>query len=307
MATPAPACTVYFDGACPLCRREIAHYRSQAGAASMAWVDVAGGDAAALGAGLSRDAALARLHVRQQDGSLVSGAAAFAAIWSQLPAYGWLARLASRRSVLGLMNVAYSGFLRLRPLWRRGQAPASALPQSVLAILRTDYVGEVGVVQLHRGILAVARDGTVRAFASGRLATGLLQEQRLRRALPAAARSRLLPLARAAGWLAGAVAALLGPRAVFAAAAAVERLIDRRYAGQIEQLSRLPELAEPRAMLAACRRREREPRHGAAVGHDEHAGAPSRSADRRACSVRRGGELALVQPLRSAPLMEPQP
>ena len=54
MSMPTPACTVYFDGACPLCRREIAHYRSQKGAASMAWVDIATSDNASLGADLSR-------------------------------------------------------------------------------------------------------------------------------------------------------------------------------------------------------------------------------------------------------------
>ena len=128
MSMPTPACTVYFDGACPLCRREIAHYRSQKGAASMAWVDIATSDDASLGADLSRADALTRLHVRQADGALVSGAAAFAAIWNHLPAYGWLARIASRRPVMKAMDLAYSWFLRLRPLWRGAEKPAATPP-----------------------------------------------------------------------------------------------------------------------------------------------------------------------------------
>lgn len=119
MPDSAADCVVYFDGACPLCRREIAHYRGQEGAAAIAWIDAAGCDSAALGADLSRDAALARLHARRADGTLVSGVAAFAMIWSRLPAYRWLAPLVARRPVLAILEFAYSAFLRLRPLWRR--------------------------------------------------------------------------------------------------------------------------------------------------------------------------------------------
>lgn len=119
MQPPATPCTVYFDGACPLCRREIGHYQRQAGAETIAWVDVSRCDASALGSDLDRADALARLHVRDAEGRLVSGAAAFAAIWARLPAYGWLARLGTRRPILRLMDLAYAGFLRVRRLWRR--------------------------------------------------------------------------------------------------------------------------------------------------------------------------------------------
>jgi predicted DCC family thiol-disulfide oxidoreductase YuxK len=96
-STTQGTCTVYFDGACPICRREIAHYRTREGAADISWVDVTESAAADLGTDLERDAALARLHVRREDGSLVSGAAAFATIWGRLPAYAWLGRIAEWR------------------------------------------------------------------------------------------------------------------------------------------------------------------------------------------------------------------
>jgi len=41
MPETIPALTVYFDGACPLCRREIAHYRSRDRAARIAFLDIA--------------------------------------------------------------------------------------------------------------------------------------------------------------------------------------------------------------------------------------------------------------------------
>jgi len=111
-------CTVYFDGGCPLCCREVAHYRALVGAETIAWVDVASSDTATLGPGLTREAALARMHLRREDGSLLSGAAAFAALWSALRPYRWLGRLASWPPVLGCLEIGYRGFLRVRRVWR---------------------------------------------------------------------------------------------------------------------------------------------------------------------------------------------
>jgi len=123
--TPPASCTVYFDGACPVCRREIAHYRRQRGADAIAWVDASSCDDAALGSGLERAVVLSRFHVREADGSLASGAAAFVAIWRRLPAFGWLAALASSRPMLALLDAGYAIFLRLRPWWRPAAAGAS--------------------------------------------------------------------------------------------------------------------------------------------------------------------------------------
>ncbi|AWB22130.1 DUF393 domain-containing protein [Methylobacterium currus] len=113
--------TVYYDGACPLCRTEIGHYRRCAGAERVRFVDLATmDDDAALGSGLDRAAAQARFHVREADGRLVSGAAAFARLWRRLPAWRWLGRLVElrvfgRRPVLALSEAAYRLFLPLRP------------------------------------------------------------------------------------------------------------------------------------------------------------------------------------------------
>lgn len=108
-----PALTVYFDGACPLCAREIALYRGCRGAERIAFVDVAVGEP--LGTGLDRATALARFHVRDADGRLVSGAAAFARLWAQLPAWRPLALVLRLPGALWVAERAYRAFLPLRP------------------------------------------------------------------------------------------------------------------------------------------------------------------------------------------------
>lgn len=112
------AVTVYFDGACPVCSREIAGYRRQAGAEHCVWVDASSCPESALGAGLSREAALARFHVRSADGALIDGVRGFAALWCVLPRFAWAGRIASLRFVSRLLDLAYSVFLRVRPLWQ---------------------------------------------------------------------------------------------------------------------------------------------------------------------------------------------
>ena len=113
MSTP-PKKTIYFDGACPLCSIEIAHYKRQSGANDLCFLDISR-DGADPGEGLTRAAALARFHVRAPDGTLLSGAAAFVSIWQDLPKWRWAARLARLPGVLPLLELAYRAFLPLRP------------------------------------------------------------------------------------------------------------------------------------------------------------------------------------------------
>lgn len=121
--------TVYYDGSCPLCTFEINHYATQQGSDHLCFVDVSRAGTS-IGPDLAVQDAMARFHVRQRDGRLVSGARAFTAIWQQLPRWRWAARLANLPGVMMALELAYKLFLPARPLLSRLAAAlgASAVP-----------------------------------------------------------------------------------------------------------------------------------------------------------------------------------
>lgn len=106
--------TVYFDGGCPLCRAEINHYRKQEGADKICFRDVSISEEVLAG-DLTKEQALERFHVRGNDGLLLSGAAAFVAVWSTLPRWKWAARVAALPGILMMLEIAYRLFLPVRP------------------------------------------------------------------------------------------------------------------------------------------------------------------------------------------------
>jgi predicted DCC family thiol-disulfide oxidoreductase YuxK len=112
------ALKVYYDGACPVCSREIGYYRSRPGTHGFTWINVNACDPSALGPDLSREAAMARMHIRLADGTLVSGAAAFAAMWRSMPGFRWLGRLLGVQPFGLFAEIGYRGFLVMRKLWR---------------------------------------------------------------------------------------------------------------------------------------------------------------------------------------------
>lgn len=112
--TPAPAepgLTVWYDGACPLCAREIAFMRRLDDTGQVTFVDLT----TTQDTPLPRQAMLERFHVSTPDGATRAGAAAFATVWRQLPATRPLGRLAFWPPLLAVLERAYDLFLRFRP------------------------------------------------------------------------------------------------------------------------------------------------------------------------------------------------
>ena len=132
--TQHPPLTVLYDGACPLCRREISVYRGLQplnAETPVCFVDVSNADLP-LPLGTTREQLLARFHVRGPDGHLLSGAQAFLALWAALPGWRWLARLGHLPGMTWTMERGYRLFLRWRPqmqrLARRLDQPGTRLP-----------------------------------------------------------------------------------------------------------------------------------------------------------------------------------
>ncbi len=110
--------TVLYDGACPLCRREIGVYQGLKPLQPLRWHDVSLPQSA-LPNGGDRAAYLARFHVQQGDGKVLSGAAAFIALWLTLPGWRWLGRMGSLPGATPLLELVYHFFLLLRPAMQR--------------------------------------------------------------------------------------------------------------------------------------------------------------------------------------------
>lgn len=108
--------TVWFDGSCPLCRREIALMRRLDNRHRIDFIDVA--DGATGGCPLDRSALLARFHA-QEGQRLLSGAAAFAAMWRAIPLLRPLGEAARFPPLLAVLELAYGGFLKIRPMLQR--------------------------------------------------------------------------------------------------------------------------------------------------------------------------------------------
>ena len=101
---------VWFDGGCPLCRREIALMRWLDRRHAIEFVNVIDAQACPL----PRGEMLAQLHARE-DGRLLNGAAAFAAMWRAIPLLRPLGIMARSQWVLRLLERLYNVFLLARP------------------------------------------------------------------------------------------------------------------------------------------------------------------------------------------------
>ena len=110
-----PYVTVWYDSECPLCVREIRLMRRLDRRGAIRFVDIQAGSDCPLDA----ETLLARFHAREGTGPIVSGAAAFAAMWRAIPIFRPLGLAAQNRVVLWVLERLYIGFLKLRPALQR--------------------------------------------------------------------------------------------------------------------------------------------------------------------------------------------
>ncbi len=128
--------TVYFDGLCIVCSREIDHYRKSRGADRIVFVDICGAGFDPAIHGLDLFSVHKVMHVKRSDGSLAVRVDAFIAIWETLPGYTWLARTASFSLIRSLLEVGYDAFVAIRPYLPRRRATAAQCDTSPYCDIR---------------------------------------------------------------------------------------------------------------------------------------------------------------------------
>lgn len=107
--------TVWFDASCPLCLREIALMQRLDSRNAIYFVDVAD---PATTCPIDRRTLLARFHA-EENGKMLSGAAAFGAMWRAIPLLRPLGQLAQNRHALRFLEWLYIKFLSVRPTLQR--------------------------------------------------------------------------------------------------------------------------------------------------------------------------------------------
>lgn len=114
------AITVYYDGLCPVCGREVALYRRLVAPGAVVWRDLAGDPQMLRDESFGLAAALTLLHVRDGGGALHIGVPAHLVLWERLPLLRWLAR-GLRRSAWArsCFERLYRVFTARRPGLRR--------------------------------------------------------------------------------------------------------------------------------------------------------------------------------------------
>lgn len=106
--------SVFFDGSCPLCQREVRMYQKMSSSVPIRWIDVSS-SLQENTTGRSCAELMSRFHVRTADGVLLSGARAFIALWLLFPGWRHLGRLGSLPLMPAILELAYRGFLLIRP------------------------------------------------------------------------------------------------------------------------------------------------------------------------------------------------
>jgi len=121
--------------------------------------------------------------------------------------------------------------------------------------LRSDHAGEVGAVEIYRGIKAVALwrgDHELMRFADEHGAVEQEHLAMMNQLVPGEQRSSLETPWRVAGWLTGAMPALFGRNTVYATIQAVETFVDQHYQQQIDQLSEYSDHNAITSLLIKC-------------------------------------------------------
>jgi predicted DCC family thiol-disulfide oxidoreductase YuxK len=106
--------TVFYDGKCHLCRREIDYYRAIAPMNRFIWEDITTLNSGFKQLHIPLVEGLRKLHALDDAGVVHTGVDAFILMWRQFKYWNILARIVSLPGIYGLSKIAYHYFA----LWR---------------------------------------------------------------------------------------------------------------------------------------------------------------------------------------------
>jgi predicted DCC family thiol-disulfide oxidoreductase YuxK len=106
--------TVFYDGKCGLCSKEIRHYKKIAPANIFDWQDITVDAHELTQAGYSLSEGFKLLHVKDQNGQFHIGVDGFILIWKQLRKWEYLAAFVSLPGVRQISGLFYKTFANWR-------------------------------------------------------------------------------------------------------------------------------------------------------------------------------------------------
>lgn len=106
--------TVFYDGKCGLCSKEINHYRKIAPSDIFNWQDITESADELNKEGISLSEGLRLLHAKDEEGLVHVGVDAFILIWKQLRRWRVLAFLVGLPIIRQIANAAYRTFANWR-------------------------------------------------------------------------------------------------------------------------------------------------------------------------------------------------
>ena len=111
--SPEHLVEVFFDGDCPLCRREVGMMKRLDRRSNVRFTDIAGPDFRPAELGIDFETLMAEIHGRLPNGEWIRGVEVFRRIYSAL-GFGWLVSITRWPLVSKLLDKAYVLFARNR-------------------------------------------------------------------------------------------------------------------------------------------------------------------------------------------------
>jgi predicted DCC family thiol-disulfide oxidoreductase YuxK len=104
---------VFYDGLCPLCRREMAMLRRRDKQGRIRFVDIADAAFDPGTAGVTREVLMSRIHARLPDGTIIDGVEVFRCLYAAV-GFRRLVALSRLPGVAQLLDLAYRWFAKNR-------------------------------------------------------------------------------------------------------------------------------------------------------------------------------------------------